>query len=138
MRLRPHHLLCVLTFAGEGYSAAFVANFRAIVERVEHGENVSLADGPDDICAALASNDDDHCSGESVRCRDREALTALEASGQLPHDRRSVRLDAQAVAALRRRFADGTLRAACGGCSWWSLCTGIASDRFGRALLFRP
>ncbi len=136
--MRPHHLLCVLTFAGEGYSAAFVANFKAVVERIADGERVTLLGGPDDICAALAGSDDGHCAGESVRCRDREALSALASCGQFEQGAQTVRLDAAAIAALRLRFADGTIRSACDGCSWWSLCTEIASERFERALLFRP
>ena len=72
VRLRPHHLLCILTFAGEGYSPSFVANFAAIAARIGAGETIELVAGPDDICAPLEGTDDTHCHGASVTGRDDE------------------------------------------------------------------
>ena len=34
VRLRAHHLLCMLTYVGKGYTAAFTANYDRIVERL--------------------------------------------------------------------------------------------------------
>ena len=63
---RAHHLLCMLTFAGDGYTPEFVANFAAIVARIGAGEAVELVDGPDDVCAPLDGPDDIHCDDPSV------------------------------------------------------------------------
>jgi hypothetical protein len=128
VRLRAHHLLCILTFAGEGYSPAFVANMAAIVARIGSGEPIEVVAGPDDICAPLAGSADAHCHESSVLGRDREALSAL------PGDRPLV-LDRAAVAALRDQFAAGTIRGACAGCSWFGLCTAIASAGYAGASL---
>jgi hypothetical protein len=135
VRLRAHHLLCVLTFAGEGYSPAFVANLAAIVARIGAGEPIDLVEGPDDICAPLDGTDDLHCHEPSVRRRDREALRALtEAVPPLP-DARPLVMDAAAIAASREHFAAGTIRGACTGCSWHALCSGIASAGYAGASL---
>ena len=54
VRLRGHHLLCLLAYKGEGYSPAFIANLDRIAARLTAGEDAVLVDGPDDICAPLA------------------------------------------------------------------------------------
>ena len=51
VRLRAHHLLCMLTYIGKGYSPAFTDNMTVIAGRVSAGENVEIVDGPDEICA---------------------------------------------------------------------------------------
>jgi hypothetical protein len=127
IRLRAHHLLCMLTFAGEGYTPEFVANFDRIVARIGSGEAVELVDGPDDVCAPLAETGDAHCDEPSVRRRDRDALRALAAADRPLPATRPLILDRAAIAELRVQFAAGTIRAACSGCSWSPLCTGIAA-----------
>jgi len=135
VRLRAHHLLCILTFAGEGYSPAFVANLAGIVARIAAGEAIELVDGPDDVCAPLEGSGDVHCHEPPVARRDREALRALsEAIPPLPAARPLI-LEAVAVAALRAQFAAGTIRSACAGCSWFDLCSEIASAGYAAARL---
>ncbi len=123
IRLRPHHLLCLLTYAGKGYTPAFTANFDAIAERLNGGEAIAVVDGPDDICAPLLDDPDAHCRRDSVTARDRLAAEALsgflENAGTLPD-----------IAALRSAFAAGTIRTACAGCEWSGLCSDIAASGF--------
>ena len=128
VRLRAHHLLCILTFAGEGYSPAFTANMAEIVARIGAGEPVEVIDGPDDICAPLAGSDDAHFGQPSVIERDREAQRQLGLAGRLV-------LDAAAIAALRIQFAAGTIRGACAGCQWFGLCSEIAGAGYAVAAL---
>jgi len=134
IRLRPHHLLCMLTFAGKGYTPEFVANFAAIVQRIGAGEAIELIDGSDDVCAPLEASGDTHCANASVGRRDRTALLALAEAG-LPVAIRPFAIDAQRLAELRRAFAAGTVRAAYRGCEWSDLCTSIAADGFAASLL---
>jgi hypothetical protein len=133
IRLRPHHLLCMLTFAGEGYTPEFIANFAGVVDRIAGGAPIDLVDGPDDVCAPLAGTGDGHCRGSEAAQRDRTALRALVANG-MPVDR-PLELDAVRLAAFRDRFAAGTTRAACRDCEWSELCTTIAADGFARSVL---
>jgi hypothetical protein len=124
----------MLTFVGEGYTPAFVANLDAIVRRVAAGEVIELVDGPDDVCAPLAATDDDHCTNATVARRDRAALLAL-VGGDAALDARPLTLDAAALARLRIAFAAGTVRAACRGCEWNDLCTTIAAGGFAQTVL---
>ncbi len=135
VRLRAHHLLCILTFAGEGYTPAFVANLAGIVARIGAGEPVELVDGPDDVCAPLEGTSDTHCHAPSVRRRDREALRQLFIADPRLSGARPLALDAAAIALLREQFAAGAIRGACAGCSWSGLCSGIASAGYVSARL---
>lgn len=136
VRLRAHHLLCMLTYVGRGYTPDFTAGYDAVVKRLGRGEEILLVAGPDDICATLLSGDDPHCLKPGVTERDTRAAAAVAAlmSRPLgPADR--VTVDSALLARMRGAFAEGRTRAACGGCEWESLCTSIAADDFREARL---
>ena len=131
VRLRPHHLLCMLTYAGKGYSPAFTANMTVVVERIAGSEPIEIVSGPDDICAPLLSEPDPHCHRESVTARDQRASqdvgqllgVTISAGGQLA-------LAEDRLDMLRQAFRDGKIRAACRDCEWQDLCGGISDDGF--------
>ena len=52
MRLRAHHLLCLLGFRGLGYSPEFVANMDGIAQRLRSFPEtlIEIMCQPDDIC----------------------------------------------------------------------------------------
>ncbi|MEG9884023.1 MAG: DUF1284 domain-containing protein [Hyphomicrobiales bacterium] len=134
--LRPHHLLCLLTYSGEGYNSAFVANFDSIAERIGQGEDIHVVCGPDDICAVLLDEPDCHCLEERARERDRLAAVDIEAaSGQAVDTGGAFVLDVAALGSLRRAFSRGAIRKACRGCEWEGLCTRIAKASYARAVI---
>lgn len=131
VRLRPHHLLCLITYVGKGYTPAFVANYDRIALRLSQGEDVLIVDGPDDVCAALLCEPDPHCFRDSVRARDAQAaydvgdLLGMEISAGA-----RIELHPALLARMRKAFAEGATRQACRGCEWFDLCSGIASDAY--------
>ena len=131
VRLRPHHLLCLLTYAGKGYSAGFTQNYDAIARRLSQGESILIVDGPDDICAPLLADADAHCRRESVIERDRAAADDV---GRLVKTtiRAGLTLEiaGERLGVLRSAFGRGHTRAACSGCEWNELCSAIASSGF--------
>ncbi len=134
VQLRPHHLLCLLTYSGHGYSPAFTANFDAIAERLAHGEDVRIVAGPDEICAPLLSDLEPHCRRDSVTERDRLAARAVGDLLDCSIDvGRHLRLDPPTLSRMREAFAAGGIRAACVGCQWNDLCSAIAKGQ-GSAL----
>lgn len=131
IHLRAHHLLCLLTYVGKGYSPAFIANYDAIAARIDAGEPVLIVAGPDDICAPLLSNADPHCHRESVTDRDRDAAQAITSLLSQPVSPGAhLTLDAKTISRLRTAFSDGGIRKACVGCEWSKLCGEIAADAF--------
>lgn len=138
VRLRAHHLLCVLTYVGRGYSAAFTANYDRVLGRLAAGEGIELVSGPDEVCGPLLGDPDAHCRLDRIRDRDEAAARAIAAlldRAIAPGDR--IDVAPELVARLRAAFRDGTIRAACAGCEWSDLCTAVAAAGFAGARL-RP
>jgi hypothetical protein len=136
IRLRAHHLLCMLTFVGEGYTPAFTENYIRIARRLSSGEDIELVDGPDDICAPLLSGAAAHCHNESVVARDRAAAQAVgRLLGMAVWKGTRIYPDAALLKRLRRNFALGTIRKACDECEWSELCNDIAERGFTDVLV---
>lgn len=131
IRLRPHHLLCLLTYVGKGYSPAFTANYDVIAGRLSRGEDILIVSGPDDICAPLLGEPEPHCWGESVVERDR--LAAQDVGDLLARPIKPgirIDLDAQTLARMREAFSAGLTRNACHGCEWAGLCSQVAASSY--------
>lgn len=134
--LRPHHLLCMLTYAGAGYSAPFCANYDALIRRLADGEAIAVVDGPDDVCRPLAADPDAHCHRDSVAARDARAAEALTVELGMPIAAGTVIAPTPArIAGLRAAFAAGRIRAACAGCEWAATCDAVAGGGFARSRL---
>ena len=132
IRLRPHHLLCLLTYKGEGYSPEFIANFDRLIRQLAAGhEPVEIVSGPDDICAPLVAGGDCHCFNESVLERDQKAAQQLSPLlGEPVVPGAVLELTGARLAMLRTAFRNGDIRAACEECPWKELCDGLASGGF--------
>ncbi len=135
VRLRPHHLLCLLTYAGKGYTPAFTANFDAITARLQAGEDIVVAEGPDDICQPWLGEPEAHCRRDSVTARDEQAAADLSVLLSEPVAALTVLPD---LATLRAAFSSGGTRAACRGCEWFGLCSDIAAGGFRNVRLDQP
>ncbi|WP_428427834.1 DUF1284 domain-containing protein [Pararhizobium sp.] len=139
VRLRPHHLLCMLTFVGKGYTAAFTENYIRIAARLSAGEDILVVEGPDDICAPMLGEADMHCLNESVTDRDITASEAVEALLKLPAGLGALfSPDVNFLQRMRAAFGDGSIREACQRCEWSPLCTGIAASGFDGVLVEAP
>lgn len=137
--LRGHHLLCVLTFCGHGYTPAFTANMAHIVAVLGSGATVRIVAGADALCAPLTPDCgvEVHCARADVAARDRRALAVAGAAlGRRLKAGDSLRFDAATLATLRAAFADGRLRAACTACPWADFCTATAAAGFAGARLW--
>src|SRR5260221_2372058 len=82
IRLRPHHLLCMLTYAGRGYTPRFTSGMDDLMRRLGSGEEITLIDGPDDICRPWLDEADSnaeirapHCHEDRIGRRDNRAAT---------------------------------------------------------------
>ncbi|MEK1891596.1 MAG: DUF1284 domain-containing protein [Phyllobacterium sp.] len=138
IRLRPHHLLCMLTYVGKGYSEAFTANYDEVIKRLAAGEDIEIGEGPDDICAPLLSETDPHCLWDSVLERDAKAADAVAKLLARPLNTGDIiELDAGLLRKLRQEFKKGGSREACGGCEWFDLCSNISRANFPDVRLTR-
>ncbi len=137
--LRPHHLLCILTYLGKGYTPDFVSNYDRIIQRLNAGEAIRLVAGPDDLCQPMLDEPGCHCLNDSVRERDVLALEDIgNHLGGMPASGGPFLLDAGHVARLRSAFSSGALRRACHGCEWRDLCSRIARNSYRDCKLAVP
>lgn len=136
VRLRAHHLLCMLTYVRRGYSPAFTQNYDRIASRISNGEEILIVCGPDDICSPLLAEKAPHCLRKNVAERDRNAATALQRVLARPVAP-GIRLapDASLLERMRTAFAKGRTRKACLGCEWSTLCSSVADRRFADTAL---
>jgi len=79
LRIRAHHLLCILGFRGLGYSEGFVSNMRRVVERLRSQPEAALEiiDSEDCICTACPHNSSEGCVHDrnfDGRTRKRDAI----------------------------------------------------------------
>jgi len=131
IRLRPHHLLCLLTYAGKGYSPAFTANYDVIAGRISQGDEILIVDGPDDVCAPLLGDSEPHCWRDSVTERDK--LAARDLCGLLNAPIKAgarMRLAPEVLRRMRAAFGENRVRTACLGCQWSALCSSIAAGGY--------
>ncbi len=145
--LRGHHVLCLLTYRGAGYSEKFKENFNAIVTALERGHPARIVAGYDSICHnestffSCPRRDSQKCKNLHEQEMDRLALSDLSrhafTAGAWTIGSR-LHLTESLVSALRKAFAQGAIRRACHGCLWGRFCTTIAQDSFCSTLLFSP
>ena len=124
IRLRPHHLLCIQGFHGEGYSPEFASRLATLAAAVTAvpGLPVAIADGPDDICDAFPHRTGRECGldasgGIGVRELDAGVLEALGfPAGAVTS------IAAVAGILAGNPMAKASVDALCAGCRWRSVC----------------
>lgn len=137
VELRAHHLLCILTYIGKGYSRDFTDNMTVIAGRISAGEMIEVIDGPDDICAPRRTEINGHCHDDSVLNRDLKAAVDVGRVLQAPvHTGARFSLDAHSLKRLRTAFTRRQIRSACEDCQWDEICTAISKNDFGGAILY--
>ena len=62
--LRPHHLLCLQTFVGHGYSPEFTAHMTIVQKQLPPDPltPITLVNGPDDLCGHCPNCVDGSCT----------------------------------------------------------------------------
>jgi len=127
----------MLTFIGEGYTPAFVSNFKEIAREIKGGRTLAeIVQGPDDLCFPLLHEAVCHCHHPNVLLRDARAaadLSALLSCSISPG--KELLLTEDLLQTLRRSFAEGTIRSACLDCQWKPLCDTVAANNFHGTLI---
>ena len=120
MRLRFHHLLCILGFRGLGYDEKFIQGMKRVVQRMkEHPDmQIEVIKECDDICSACPFNIDGYCENEVVggeeRVRERDERIA-ESLNLKAEDILTVK---EVMDLLKKEIKPGDLSIICGDCPW--------------------
>ncbi|OXM13915.1 DUF1284 domain-containing protein [Paenibacillus herberti] len=114
IKLRGHHLLCLLGYRGKGYSADFCVNMTQVYEKLrqEPQTKIELIVGPDDICAAFPTDQVSHCRNDSVYRKDEEIaeLIGIAVGEAWPW--------AAICEAVAARVQPGDVASICRDCQW--------------------
>lgn len=73
LKIRPHHLLCTLSFAGAGYDEEFVKNMKDVISNLDG--DIELVKGVDSICICCPLKINDKCNtDDKVAVMDNKVL----------------------------------------------------------------
>ncbi|MCD6461727.1 MAG: DUF1284 domain-containing protein [Thermoplasmata archaeon] len=126
LRLRPHHLLCIPRYVGEGYGEDFNRAMARARDFMEAGGMVELVRGEDDICCSCphapphtpggryGSGSAEICSTGWVSRLDDLVLRLLALEYGL--------VERGDVLLSRSRARVPTVKEVCVGCPWLELC----------------
>ena len=120
MRLRAHHLLCILGFRGLGYDEKFIQGMKRVVQRIKEypGLKIEVIERCDDICTACPFNVEGSCknevmgSEEAVRRKDREVAERLELKEREKYSIKEI------LNLIKKKIKPDDLSAICGNCPW--------------------
>lgn len=81
IHLRPHHLLCLQTFVGHGYSPEFVEHMTLIKDQLKADPQtpIALINGADDLCSRCPNCIDAKCTSYKPALFDRLVADKLAA-----------------------------------------------------------
>lgn len=118
MRIRGHHLLCLLHFEGKGYNDEFVNNMFKVLYNLEKGLEFSLIIGIDDICKFCPHNRLEKCGlgDDSVKVRDEKVIEILELKEKEIYTFKIVKEEIYSKITLKEFFD------ICNNCQWFYLC----------------
>ena len=123
IRLRPHHLLCLQKFVGEGYDGVFTKNLAKIVEFLSSNPEteITLIEGCDEVCASCPDKFEGVCTdGEKVIKLDSGVLDTCKLNYGISDSWKNLSGIAKEI------FKTDNFDKICGSCQWFNLCKSIA------------
>lgn len=127
IRLRGHHLLCLLGYRGMGYSPAYVENMTKVQRQLRTNEltRVQIVAGPDDLCEKFPSDEQHcHCLDANVHQRDMNILQTLQI--EIGEERTWQDIEDN----IRQRIVPDDVATFCHTCPWLSY--GVCRDGIER------
>ena len=120
LHLRPHHLLCLQTFIGHGYSEEFVRRMTIVKNQLEQDPLtfIEVVEGADDLCAACPNNTDGQCTSDKPAVFDLLVRNKLQLSS---NNIKGIPTDLKISVPL--------IEECCPDCEWKELCLEQARER---------
>ena len=120
MRLRAHHLLCILGFRGLGYDEKFIKKMESVIQRIkEHPDlGIEIIKECDNICAACPFNVEGFCRNEvvggeeAVRGKDQVVVERLELKKRKKYSLKEI------LNLIKKKIKRDDLSVICKDCPW--------------------
>ena len=128
LKLRGHHLFCLLGYQGMGYSEEYVENMTSLHQmlREEPETWVQLIEGPDQLCEKYPNSGKYHCQDQHIGDRDRVILEKLGLKiGQIIKWK-------EIETSIQKNVVPSDIEAVCETCSWRSY--GVCEEGVQRIL----
>ena len=121
LHLRPHHLLCLQTFVGRGYSEEFVEHMTLVKRQLTANPLtlITLVSGTDDLCSHCPNCVDGQCTSEKPALFDR-----------LVRDKLGQNTPSTLIGIPENlRITEDLITACCPGCEWRGLCSSTLAHK---------
>ncbi len=120
MRLRAHHLLCLLGFRGLGYSPEFVENMSHIAERLRSFPQIQLEilGQPDDICSQCPFLGEGGCQDKGPQSEEERRKRDLDVMERIEVEEGGKLTWSEAEERIRSALTPGDLERICRDCEW--------------------
>lgn len=129
LHLRPHHLLCLQTFVGHGYSEEFVVRMTYVKNQLagDPATPIMLVTGADDLCAHCPNCVEGKCTSEKPALFDRlvaEKLIQMQDAGNLDHTAQ------MQLAGIPEglHISPDLIEQCCPDCQWKELCIRVCGE----------
>ena len=121
MDVRAHHLVCMRSFQGKGYSREFVDNFYKIIDKLKKNPLVKVVNKPDAICEKCPHNKNGCIkkgpkSELRVRKKDNEFIKALNLT-------LNKTMKANKIKEITEKITKKEIKKLCRNCQWLDYCT---------------
>ncbi|WP_052446648.1 DUF1284 domain-containing protein [Candidatus Soleaferrea massiliensis] len=123
IRLRHHHLMCMHTYSGTGYSGEFCRNMERILQTLRQNPDtaVMLSAACDDICGACPNRIGGRCREEaSIQKRDAKVAAFFNCGGDIQTTYRQL-LDK--IGPAFSKLTD--VSQVCHRCEFYELCNAV-------------
>jgi len=124
MKIRAHHLLCLLGFRGEGYNPEFIKKMKEIKERLEKEPNsiIEVVNECDEICALCPYQVNNLCqkgklSQKRTKEMDEKVLNYLDLQAM------DTITSGKVFSLIKKRIGNFSIIVKiCGQCGWREVC----------------
>lgn len=120
MKLRGHHLLCLLGFRGLGYSPEFVENMSGIAQRLRSSPQtrIEIVRQPDDICTPCPFLGKKGCRDKGPNSEKRKIERDKDVMGRLNVETGDKLSWLEIRKRIRPSISPGDLDEICRDCEW--------------------
>lgn len=128
MILRPHHLLCMKFFIGEGYSNDFTKNMSNVISKIKEDPDckIVLKSSKDVICEHCHYHGEFFCdSNEKVSRYDENVLEICGFESNVEY-----KFSFLNYTVNKNIIEKKILSSICSDCSWYSICSELKTHHF--------
>jgi len=133
IKLRGHHLFCLLGYRGMGYSKEYVENMTRLHRILRDNPKtwIKIVEGPDQLCEKYPNSGEYHCQNANIYERDAAILEKMEL--KIGHTLTWEEIESR----IKTHVSPSDIQHVCETCTWrsYGVCEeGIQDIHHGKGL----